>query len=116
MAGYSSDRIKLTAIPSPHKRGEWWVHSWTVTVPGEDSLEDFKFPEPHTEEPVMFLTLLRSTRDVVLLEIFERGQIISPGALVFASQIVNAMRTQFGSGVAVDGDMNNPLFLVVRHE
>ncbi|MFG2006514.1 hypothetical protein ACGFNU_45945 [Spirillospora sp. NPDC048911] len=115
MAGYSMDRIGKIAFPVPVRRGAWWVHSWTVTVPAGFSLDGCAIPEPlQDSEGGMVVLVVSAAQGEIRLDCFEKNEIISPAALIYVSQIVHAVRADAGNGVLVDGDADHPLFFVVR--
>jgi hypothetical protein len=114
VANYSASHVKLTALPSPVREGSWWVHSWIITTPVPCPDDDFDLPAPFVGSEGMTIVVVRIVEGSIVLKVFEERDVISPGALVFASQFANLVRDRCGPGVAVNGDIENPLFLIVR--
>ncbi|WP_131738178.1 hypothetical protein [Actinomadura roseirufa] len=103
MSEYSAERVRGVGLPEAVRRGQWWVHSWTLTAPADMSLLGFVSPAPLLPLEGAFVSTWFSDERVIL-SVFGEVEMITVPALVYASQIASEInRLLDGVDLLIDG-------------
>ncbi|GGU54459.1 hypothetical protein ACIG0C_10760 [Kitasatospora aureofaciens] len=105
------ERVSISRIPDPLQVGDWFSFSWDVSLSESVDLSRMELPSPGAGFSGI-AALVGAAPGNVRLSVFDRQPVISPGALIYASRIVNHLRENLSSPVMVDGELDNSLFRV----